>query len=293
MSLENCPEELLFLADTAEKNGLEVFINESNDLEIKDKNLVFHLANLETGEEDSVKRWNHYNYISKRCVFVYPPYLKNPNKVNIYKNILLYHCGFSKRVYARNTFVEIDKSINMKYFFEENNIEGYRVSNKVYVLKDKKISEPLMAYSVGHAFFGNGKYDMEIARGACRLGYQIVGGASKLWKAILKDNPNVKSIVYYVDRREYDGRSISKLMDGSVLDGKIISSKGGSSFMNYWVKDTYLDGKLWHMAGDYANREPSKNSYVMKAYREGNAIKVKNPGSFVNVFIKNEEAKST
>ena len=49
-----------------------------------------------------------------------------------------------------------------------------------------------MCYTVGHAFFGKGAYDAEIARGCCitnykktGLGIQVIGGASKLWKAIL------------------------------------------------------------------------------------------------------------
>jgi len=279
---------LLFLEKTAAENNLQYFYNENNDLEIKDHNLVFHLANLLNGETDSVKRWEYYNNLNKRCVFVYPPYLNNKNKINIYKNILLYHCGIRKKIYARNTIVKIFNAIETKKFFEENNIEGYRSAKKAYALIDKKTNEILMVYSVGHAFFGNGKYDLEIARGACKLGYQIIGGASKLWKAILNDNPNTKSIVYYVDRREYDGRSIKKLMEGSLLNGKIINLKGTSSFMNYWKNNTYIGNNLWHKKGDYTNREPLKNKEVVNAYKNGDAIAIKNPGSFVNIFIRND-----
>ena len=37
-----------------------------------------------------------------------------------------------------------------------------------------------MGYSIGDAYLGKGKYDAEVARGACKLGYSVIGGASKL-----------------------------------------------------------------------------------------------------------------
>ena len=276
-----------FLTETADEHKLEHFINANGDFEIAGKNLAFHLADLESGEPDAIDRWNAYDVEGKRCVFVYPPYLKNPNRVNVYKNILLYNCGIFERIYARNTVCKTYSAIRLKSFFEENNIEGYRNATKVYVLEDKDTHKPYMAYSVGHAYFGKGAYDMEIARGACKLGYQVVGGASKLWKNILDDNPTVNSIVYYVDRREYDGRSISHLMDGYGL-GKIYNLKGSASFMNYWTRDVIGEnGKSWHKAGDYANREPHRNQEVKKAYENGDCIAVKNPGSYTNVFVRN------
>lgn len=280
--------DLQFLKDLATENNLEWFINDNNDLEIKDRNLCFHLADYLNGEKDSLDRWTNYHNQEKRCVFVYPHYLKNHNKVNVYKNILLYHCGKAKRIYARNTVVKIYPAVQMKSFFEENNIEGYRNANKAYVLEDKKTGEPYMCYSVGHSYFGKGNYSAEIARGACKLGYQVVGGASKLWKYIIADNPDFHSIVYYVDRREYDQRSINKLMMSEDMQGvgSVHMMKGGVSFMNYWTEDVYLDGRLWHKAGEYKNREPNRNQYVQEAYRSGKCIPVKNPGSFTNVFIR-------
>lgn len=281
-------KDLIFLIETAKEYNLEYFINEKGDLQFKDYNICFHLADLLSGEKDSTLRWQHYYNNGIRCVFVYYPYLEDCNKVNVYKNILLYHCGIRKRIFARNTVCKEYTAKEFKWFFEENNIEGYRNAAKVYVLEDKKTGEPYMMYSIGHAYFGQGKYDCEIARGACKLGYQIIGGASKLWKYILLNNPEINSIVYYVDRREYTGVSIGHLMDGSDMnsEGTVYQMKGVPSFMNYWTKDTYLNGKLWHKEGDYANREPNKNSYVVKAYHDGSAIQVKNPGSFTNVFVR-------
>lgn len=284
----NNQNELQFLIDTAIENNLEYFTNDRNDLEIKNKNLCFHYANLLSGELDAYDRWKSYHDNNIRCVFIYPTYLNNINKVNIYKNILLYHCGLAKRIYARNTIVKVYPAVKMKWFFEENNIEGYRNANKAYVLEDKNTNEPLMCYTVGHSYFGKGNYSAEIARGACKLGCQVIGGTSKLWKYIIQDNPDFHSIVYYVDRREYDQRSINHLMDSEVMKnlGSVHMMRGGTSFMNYWTKDVYFDGRLWHRAGEYKNREPARHSAVMSAMRDGSCISVHNPGSYTNVFVR-------
>ena len=105
-----------------------------------------------------------------------------------------------------------------------------------------------MCYTVGHAFFGKGAYDAEIARGCCitnynntGLGIQVIGGASKLWKAILNyyddkglDNKpgRINSIIYYTDSRYYNGKSIGHLMDSGSLPGRVETLRGTPSFMN-------------------------------------------------------------
>ena len=287
-SKRNILESLKFLTDIADSNSIEYFVNDKGDLEILNKNLCFHLADMLSGEHDSYDRWLSYHNTSIRCVFVYPPDLINQNRVNVYSNILLYHCGLAKRIYARNTAVKKYPAIKMKKFFEENNIAGYRNATVAYVLEDKKTNEPYMCYLLGHSFFGKGNYDCEIARGACKLGCQIIGGASKLWKHIINDNPNINSIVYYCDRRQYDQRSISHLMDSASMKdlGSVYMLGGGKSFLNYWLCDTYIDDKIWHRAGDYSNREPSRHKLVVNEFNNGNVITVENPGSFTNVFVR-------
>lgn len=281
-------EDLQFLIDTAKENNLDYFINSKNDLEIRDKNICFHLADMLSGELDSYNRWKSYHDNGIRCVFIYPPDLDSQYKINIYKNILLYHCGLAKRIYARNTEVKVYPAIKMKQFFNENNIAGYRNSKTAYVLEDKKTHEPLMCYLIGHSYFGKGNYDCEIARGACKMGISVTGGASKLWKHIISDNPDIKSIVYYCDRRQYDQRSISHLMDSDAMKGlgKVYMLNGGPSFVNYWINDTYYNGKIWHRAGEFKNREPSKHKFVMEAIHNGDCISVYNPGSFTNIFVR-------
>ena len=68
--------------------------------------------------------------------------------------------------------------------------------------------------------------------------------------------------------------------------GHVYMFNGGKSFVNYWINDTYCDGRLWHRAGEFKNREPRKHSAVMEAIRNGDCISVYNPGSFVNIFVR-------
>ena len=84
------------------------------------------------------------------------------------------------------------------------------------------------------------------------------------------------------------GESIGHLMDSDMSgEGKVYQLKGNKSFMNYWVRDVIGDnGKLWHKAGDYKNREASRNQEVQRAYKRGDAICVHNPGSYTNVFVR-------
>ena len=82
--------------------------------------------------------------------------------------------------FTKGTVVTVPKEL--KEFFTKNNIQGYRNANTAFCLEYE--NEVVMCYTVGHAWFRKGLYDAEIARGACKLGCTVVGGASKLWKSI-------------------------------------------------------------------------------------------------------------
>lgn len=174
------------------------------------------------------------------------------------------------RVYARNTKVVEFCSKDAKYFFSENNINGHRGAKTVYALVPKDVKEPsssdiIMAYSVGAAHFGKGMYDAEITRGACRIGWNVVGGASKLWRHII-DHTDYGSIVYYVDRNYYNADSMG-FLDGVEYAGHT------DSFWNYWVKENRL-----------ANREPSRHAEVTDGYADGSVLQIFNAGTDTYVW---------
>ena len=192
-------------------------------------------------------------------------------KQKILKNIVLNACQKdAHRVYARNTYIKVIPSIDIKEFFLQNNIQGYRVAKDAICLYAKKTDELLMAYSVGHAYFGKGKYDLEIARGACKLGYSIVGGSSKLWKYIVEQYAPSKSIVYYVDLNQYNGNSLDKLVE-QFPAMKFITGK--QSFRNWFVEEQKM-----------RNRDPKHHTQI-KELTDLGLIKVcYNAGSLVYVY---------
>lgn len=214
-----------------------------------------------------------------RLIHIYEPYLLNEHSWKIIQDIILHACGKSKRIYARNTDIEIRPSEELNRFFNDNNINGTRGAKTAFVLVDKKTREPLMAYSIGKAWFGKGKYDAEIIRGACKLGYSVVGGASKLWNYIInyykdKDLDNndgsVNSIVYYVNLNYYDGSSMSFLKGSKFI-------KNQPSFWNYWVDEKILK-----------NREPARHKEIKELEKQGKVLLVGNAGTQVNVWIRNK-----
>jgi hypothetical protein len=228
--------------------------------------------------------WKITNELGIRVINAYEHEIFNENKWQIFKNMITYHCGLATRIFARNTKVVIvDNALSLKKLFLANNIQGYRNAKTGFLLVDKKTEEPLMCYTVGHAFFGKGIYDAEIARGCCitnykntGLGIQVIGGASKLWKTILNyyedktlDNQpgQINSIIYYTDSRYYNGKSISHLMDSNALPGKVETLRACPGFMNYWVETGLLK-----------NREPMKHKEIMQKMKEGKILVMPNPG---------------
>lgn len=203
-----------------------------------------------------------------RLIHVWEHLWADPRKRPVYENMIRHALGFTgNRVGARQTRVEKRPASTMRRFFEENNIQGYRQARWAYVLVDNRTGLDLMCYTTGHAYFGNGAYDLEIARGACRLGWSVSGGATKLWKAIIADNPGVNSIVYYVDLNHYNGSSVS------VLPGMALVKAGEPSLWNWWPK-----------LGAMKNREPNRHREIMEAYKTGDAIPVWNAGTAVYVW---------
>ena len=189
----------------------------------------------------------------------------------VMKNVITHALGLSKdRVYARNTKVVEFPAAETKRFFDANNINGYRRAKTTYALVPKEMENPttdniLMAYAVGNAYFGKGRYDAEIARGACRLGYTVVGGASKLWRHII-GHTDYGSIIYYTDRNYYDSSSMSFLDD--------VEYVGHSrSFWNYFVE-----------TGELRNRDPGHDREIRQARRDGLVWEVENAGTDAYVW---------
>lgn len=191
----------------------------------------------------------------------------------VLKNRIEHALGLTPvRHYARDMKVAEFPASDTRAFFDANNVNGYRRAETAYALVPRSVENPtpddiVMAYAVGDAFFGKGRYDAEIARGACRLHETVVGGASKLWKHITGTG-RYSSIVYYVDLNYYGADSMPD-MDGV----RFVEHR--DSFWNFWTE-----------TGELKNREPRRNREITAGYRDGSVWKVENAGTDVYVWEK-------
>ena len=115
----------------------------------------------------------------------------------------------------------------MREFFDTNNIQGVRPGKFAICLGDKITNEVYMSYMMSNAFFGKGKYEWEVIRGATKLGYTVVGGASKIFKYFI-NNYNPNNCVYYIDYNYFNGNSLKNMPDMKFVKTQL-------SYKNYWV----------------------------------------------------------
>lgn len=234
-----------------ECNGTYYHSNKIN----KDKN--YHYMKSKLCEEKGIRLIHIYEYewFNER---------QRPILESIIKNAL----GITEHIiYARQCKIEIKQSREMKQFFNDNNIQGFRGGSFSICLVDKKTKEIYMAYMFGKAFFGKGKYEWEVIRGATKLNYSVIGGASKIWNYFIK-NYNPKSIVYYIDYNYFNGNSLP------YLGLKYVKTQ--PSFKNYFVKEKIVK-----------NRDPMHHKDIVKGYEDGSILQIWNAGTKVYVWENN------
>lgn len=193
-------------------------------------------------------------------------------KRTIIKNIISHACNKTKiKIPARKCKIKVlpNNDQLVKDFVNQNNIAGSRGYREAICLFYQ--DELVMCYTLGHAYFGKGKYDIEIIRGASKLGVLIQGGASKLWNYIITSympSHNYTSCVYYVDNNYYNASSQNT---GSMEGLEFISHE--ISFKNWWLTD-----------GMVRNRDPRNHKEIMKLTNDGLIIPIYNVGSDVYVY---------
>ena len=167
-----------------------------------------------------------------------------------------------EKVYARKCSIEVRPSASMKEFFNKNNIQGFRGGKFAICLVYN--NEVIMAYMMGHCYFGKGKYQWEVIRGATKLGYTVVGGASKIWKYFI-ENYNPINCVYYIDYNYFNGNSLPYL--------GLTYLKSQPGFKNWWVKTNTVK-----------NREPQRHKEIKELYKKGEVVPIYNAGTKVYVW---------
>ena len=244
---------------------LDIFIPEYN-VAIECNGNYWHSSN------NDIDKNYHYNK-SKLCdeknirlihIFEYEWY--NDRQKPILENIIRNALGINEnKIYARKCNIVIKESKDMKEFFNKNNIQGFRGGKFSICLEYD--NEIIMAYMMGHPYFGKGKYQWEVIRGATKLGYTVVGGASKIWNYFIKTyNPN--NCVYYIDYNYFNGSSLKNLPNMEYIKTQI-------SFKNYFKNTNIIK-----------NRDPGHNKEIVKGYKKGDILQIWNAGTKLYVWHK-------
>ena len=121
-------------------------------------------------------------------------------KQHIVKNILRNYINQSLKIYARKCIIKEVSNIEAKKFFVENHIQGYKTSStRLGLFYNNELVSCMTFNKSKHKI-----YDYELVRFANKIGYTVVGGASKLFKeAISRLSPT--RIVSYCDCRYFSG----------------------------------------------------------------------------------------
>jgi len=197
-----------------------------------------------------------------RLIHIWENEWEDLQKQKILKNIILSAIGKTERIFARKCKIEVRSSISMKEFFEENNIQGFRGGKFAICLIYN--GEVVMSYLMGDCFF-NPSVDWEVIRGATKLGYSIVGGASKIWSYFIKEF-NPESCAYYIDYNYFNGKSVANLPGF-----QFISSQ--PSFKNWWVKEQVMK-----------NRQPKRHKEIKELIKQGLVWEIWNAGTKTYIY---------
>lgn len=249
---------------------LDIYLPEYN-VAIECNGVYYHSIDM----KDKNYHYNKYKLCNEkgiRLIQIWDYEWYNSRQQPILKNIIKHALGLiENKIYARDCKI---KEINgytqeIKDFVNANNIAGHRNYKDAIGLYYNDIL--VEVFTIGHAYFGKGKYDIEIIRGASKLDTVVVGGSSKLWKYITEVymiNNNLDTCVYYVDNNYFNSSSQAHLKDLNYITHNI-------SFKNYFRK-----------TGEVKNRSPQKYSEMKLLEDTNEIISFYNAGSDVFVYTK-------
>lgn len=182
------------------------------------------------------------------------------NKLNV--------IGHQNRIYARKCIIKEVKKEEYKEFLEKNHIQGYASSSyKIGLYKNGKLVS-LMTFGWRRT---NGKREYELIRFCNKINYNIIGGASKLFKYFLKNKKEIQSVVSYADISIFNGNLYNKL-------GFIKKSLSKPNY--FWV----VDGERKH------RYNYSKRKLVQKGFDTNKTeVEIMNDLGYWRVFSTGQE----
>ena len=237
------PQEIDFYFPK-KKLGIEINGSYWHSDILKDRN--YHLDKTIKAEKSGVQLIHFFDY-----EVLY--------KLDIIKSMIGARLDKAKKIYARQCTVQTIDKIRANNFFKETHIQGPCGALFYYgLILDGQL---LACMSFGKPRF-NKAYEYELIRFSNRLGYTVIGGASKLFKAFVKDN-NPTAILSYANRRFSVGGLYNKL--GFSLIGNSKPNYFYSNGKHYISRIKAQKHKLITLLGDKYDSSLSEYENMLKA----------------------------
>ena len=186
---------------------------------------------------------------------------QNEHQWQVMKSNIAQALGKTKnRIYARDLECIQVEPRSLKEFYKTNQMYGYCPAKVAFCLRHKSTKEVMMAYMFNEGYYK--RADVALVRGASKLNYIVVGGATKLWKHAVAyyKAQGKKNIVYYVDLNIHNGNSLTP------IGAEAVATQRG--LWNFWFDMQILK-----------NREPYRHKEIKELQKQGKLMPVYNAGT--------------
>lgn len=127
--------------------------------------------------------------------------------IHVFEDEWVYRCDIVKsrirsllelneRLGARRCEIRDVSDVDARVFLNDNHIQGYCASKYRYGLYYNDELVALMTF--GKSRFAD---ETELLRYCSRTGLNVIGGADRLFRHFMKENPDIKEVITYADRR--------------------------------------------------------------------------------------------
>ena len=117
--------------------------------------------------------------------------------------------GSKSKVHARKRTLRAISTGEANEFLTEHHLQG-KVNGQQYCIALLQEEEIIQVMTFGRLRYAK-KYDVELLRLCTHSRYNVVGGAERLFKKALKDNPEWHSIISYCDLAKFTGQVYNRL----------------------------------------------------------------------------------
>ena len=209
--------ESLIGKENVVKNDRIILNGNEIDVYVPSKNIAFEFDGIYWHSEINISDKNYHlnktnGCLDKNIQLIHIFEDEWVNKKDICKSRIKNLLNKSNRIFARKCEIEVVDKHQSKIFFNENHIQGNVNSSIVYGLKYNNEYVAMMSFGPIRKNLGqkaiNGNY--ELLRFCNKIGYNVIGGASKLFKHFIED-VNPVEIITYADKRWSNGNLYEKM----------------------------------------------------------------------------------